>query len=522
MAIHRLQAPDGSIIRIEAPDDANPEQILSFAQSNFTNKPPEGSFSKWGQGAVFETAQGALPVFDELGAAANAVLGPRVVPGETMSQAYDRGLANIRAAEKDYEKTYPGTKLAANLTGGLASGAMAYGAVPAAYAVANPIKTGMALGAAQGAASGFAGGEGDRRALDAGLGAGVGTAAGFLGGALSSRLDPQTEAMVSKADEMGIPLGIAHTTNSPLLKTAATATNRISVADNSAPSREAFAKALARQMGANSLDPADMAAAKNQITGTLNRINTSNTVPVNNELLWKLNQIEERAASTLDDTGDISKINRNIANILNRSEGGQLNGQLYQDMRTNLGADSVNNGSLGIMKGDIKRALDQSFNSGLTGDDAIANQLARKQYGAYKTIEPAVDGAGGVSIPQVVNRIKKSPGYATGSGGEMGDLARIGGAFMRPGLDSGTAANSAVLQGMGNIGMGGVGAGAGYVASGGDPYGAVGGAALGLGIGTGVNKALYSPLVRRLMQGAQPEIMSPALARALMQQGGGQ
>ena len=39
MAITKVRAPDGSIIRVNHPDDADEEDILAFASSQFTPQP---------------------------------------------------------------------------------------------------------------------------------------------------------------------------------------------------------------------------------------------------------------------------------------------------------------------------------------------------------------------------------------------------------------------------------------------------------------------------------------------------
>jgi hypothetical protein len=43
MPVHRIQGPDGRIHRIEAPDDANPEDVVSFLASQLGAEEKPGS-----------------------------------------------------------------------------------------------------------------------------------------------------------------------------------------------------------------------------------------------------------------------------------------------------------------------------------------------------------------------------------------------------------------------------------------------------------------------------------------------
>lgn len=133
--------------------------------------------------------QGALPVFDEAGAAAGAALERAGLlqptgDGKDFGSIYDQRLANIRGTEKAFNQEHPYLDPALRVSGAVA-GTLAAPGIAAASA-ARPVATGAALGFAQG----FAGAEGGlaSRSGHAAVGAGLGAGLAYAGKAIGDSL----------------------------------------------------------------------------------------------------------------------------------------------------------------------------------------------------------------------------------------------------------------------------------------------------------------------------------------------
>lgn len=133
--------------------------------------------------------QGALPVFDEAGAAAGALMERAGLlqptgEGKDFGSIYDQRLANIRGTEKAFGAEHPYLDPALRVSGAVA-GTLAAPGVAAASA-ARPVATGAALGFAQG----FAGSEGGlaSRTGNAAVGAGLGAGLAYGGKVIGDKL----------------------------------------------------------------------------------------------------------------------------------------------------------------------------------------------------------------------------------------------------------------------------------------------------------------------------------------------
>jgi hypothetical protein len=136
--------------------------------------------------------------------------------------------------------------------------------------------------------------------------------------------------------------------------------------------------------------------------------------------------------------------------------------------------------------------------------DSKAWQTARSQYRNLKTVEDLIEkaDAGDLSPALLLNAVRKSnPNFAYGSGGDLGDLARIGQQFLKDRVpNSGTAerviAGSALLGGGSALGI--------------DPY------SLALMAATGrvAGGALNSRAAGRYMQQGSPLLQNYAVPLA--------
>jgi hypothetical protein len=103
----------------------------------------------------------------------------------------------------------------------------------------------------------------------------------------------------------------------------------------------------------------------------------------------------------------------------------------------------------------IRQTLNDAMQNNASPE--VAQQLAQTnaQYKAMKTIEPLVakSTTGDVSPAALMTRVNKSyGGMAYNGGGDMGDLARIGQAFMKEPPNSGTANRTMIINGLRGIG----------------------------------------------------------------------
>lgn len=223
---NRLEVPDGSTQEQigEIVDDFAARQggrdSVKPAQNQPETIPKEtlnlsgkilGGLSEIGQGATFDTA-------DEIGAGLAAPF-LALKDKTNLSEAYDKGLANVRGLQKRFEEENPKTAIAANIVGGVASLGGLGGATKAGAALTNSLRNGntamrvgkgVAAGAASGGAYGFGSGEGGagERLESAGKGAMLGGAVGgaipAVGAAANKLL---TKSIIPNADQLRAKAG---------------------------------------------------------------------------------------------------------------------------------------------------------------------------------------------------------------------------------------------------------------------------------------------------------------------------
>lgn len=209
MPIVSIQAPDGKILRIEAPEGANQKDILDFVSKNYQPQRNENNVvperGKTGarrfmqqplQGATFgfsDEIAGSLggilaKGYDE----ARALLGKeRLFEGEGIADVASAGIDTARQDIEQQVKERPlesiGLQLAGGVTGGVAgAGTKAGKAITSSIrnaGQAGKIAKSALAGSAAGAVAGFGGGEGgvQERLPNAATGAAMG---GVVGGAI--------------------------------------------------------------------------------------------------------------------------------------------------------------------------------------------------------------------------------------------------------------------------------------------------------------------------------------------------
>ncbi|MFX1725012.1 hypothetical protein [Stenotrophomonas sp. AS1] len=516
MATFEITAPDGSVFEITAPDDATEEQVLAYAQQQFSGQtetpaeqpaaapaeildPTEGmsGYEKFMAGmgkSVNDTWNGLRQVGGAIGDA---------IPGVDLTDWRAGVQADIdesRALDAPLMNTGWGT--AGNITGQVAQVAIPVGGVAGRATTllgrAAPYAGAAARGGAFSGAQPVSGDE--SRLTNALLGAGSGVAGqgiaaglGTVANRARNALSPAVQRSIEAAQHAGIPLRAAQVSDSQFLKTVQSAMDAVPLSGAGGMARrqqEAFNRAVGRTFGADEayLDDAVMAGARQRIGQTYNDVYARNNITLDDEAIRRMLEIEGRAATNL--TPDNAQVVRNqVQRVLDAFEDGQVPGARYQNLRGDL-ADVMDGSATGRLVRALRGEVDASAARSVGGADAEALRQANAQWANMRTAESAlqqVAGAGGNIRPASLYPLVRN-----GSTGEMRELAQIGQNVLKdPIANSGTAQRELVYS---MLGLGG----GGFLASRDNPWLQAAGAGLLAG------RALNSPVLARTIQAARP------------------
>lgn len=176
----------------------------------------KGDLGHQAAAGLISFGQGAMPVFDEAGAGVGAamekigLLDAAGKEGESLSDAYDARLKNIRQVETSFHDQHPVLDPALRIAGGVTSIAALPGSA-LKVAAEHPYIANTAYGALQG----FTGGEGgsDNRLLSAGGGAAVGAGATAVA---RNVVDPLINAILDR--KPAVPLNLKGNETDTILK----------------------------------------------------------------------------------------------------------------------------------------------------------------------------------------------------------------------------------------------------------------------------------------------------------------
>ena len=361
-----------------------------------------------------------------------------------------------------------GSNIIGRTVGLAANGALqgaAAGALTAGQSDA-PISQQMGQGAMWGAAAGPVAG-----LVGAGAKALGGLATGAAGGA------PADMAALAKVarDTYGIPIQAPQISKNTLLRAANEQSSRLpfsGAGGGEAAQQSAWQRAVSQQMGENTdrITPEVMSSAAKRIGSVFNDVAARTKIAVDEPLMNALGQIETEANSAPLGHGGTEAIRNQISNILDTAtkNNGQLDGQAYQQL-TRAGsplsrAESAADPNVRYYAGQVRDALDGAFQRSAAPEDQAALGKARGQWRAMKTIEDLVEKSpdGNLSPALLMGQVRNASNRFDGStggmaytgGGALGDLARIGQAFLKPSPNS-TTADRALVNGLA-IGGGGI------------------------------------------------------------------
>ena len=492
--------PDGTVIE-GVPDGTTKQQLL-------------GKLMKIGHPAAGDLAQrmGGEQTVKEMGTGERLLVGAGKA-GQDLIRGTKQLLGRGDQAEIDASREVdrPLMKTGAGFAGNLAGNVAAF--LPTAAIPGANTLTGAALvGAGMGAMSPTATGE--SHAANAGLGAILGVGGQAAGQALgravrpiASRLSHEQELLAQSAAREGIPLTAGQRTGSRPLQIAESVMENLpltsgpQLAGREAQQRAFTAAALRRAgIAGDAATPEALAAQRAALGTTMQDIANANTLNFNRGLADRLAEISGEAS--MRGPTAAAPVNSLIDRILGEvGQSGDMAGKTYQAWRQRLRPLASAGGENAHLYGQIRRALDDAFNSQMEAAGSEAWKGANRQYANLKTIMQA---AGGPGAPAASNQLAPSQlaaalrgsigkeGVALGRG-DLNNLTRIGTTFVKDQIPNSGTAQRQLIQALLTSGIG-TGAGTGTaLALGKDP---LEGAAYGAGIGAG---ALIAP---RLAQGA--------------------
>lgn len=289
----------------------------------------------------------------------------------------------------------------------------------------------------------------------------------------SAAISPERAALAQQAVQMGIPVRASQLSPGSTVNAFDSLLGKIpgsGMADSNALQRQAFTRAISNTFGedAPALTEEVMSRAKTNIGNRIGDIAARNTITDTSGLINDLADIEHNASGVLENT---KPIHNQISNILDKvTPDGALPGESYQALIRKGGPlDALmSSGDPAKVKiaGDIRDALDDAFQSSVSPQDAQAFRDARLQYKNLMTVKGlAAKAPEGQISPSLLQHAVTSSfkDRAFSGAGDLGTLGNIGQTFLKPAPSSGTAENSAILQGLFNAGKYAAGAGAGVL-----------------------------------------------------------
>lgn len=562
MPVTPMNAPDGTLIKVNHPEGATKTEIGHAAQVIWVQRlqkeqarqgriqdlilsnpaefdPSSEAFQdRFGPTGSFgqNLLAGSGKAFTDLGRGAVqlGVEGANLIPGVNL----DETAANIRSnitdvRERDAPLLSTGGGLTGNigtniglalLPGGAASGVGRGANVARAFSNPQTFRAAAGAGAALGALNPV--GEGESRIANIGLGAGGGVAGKAIAQPIINQLSRGGAAARELLEAEGVPLNLAQRTGSARAQTISgmlddsllTANAQASFKDTQL---KAFTRAVLRTIGAESDEatPTVMLSAKNKIGSVFNSIsNKTNGIRADGELFQSAGDVFRQAqVGLLDD--EFRLFERNFRNVFNSIDNGRINARQFNSALSKLGKLSTRPNI-----GSFARSLEDTLLDALgrsSPDDIARLGTARAQWRNLRTIQGAV-GKGedrfisplrlSSTLANKSNQNLSVFGQGRAENVELSNLARAGRELLPSFADSGTARRTQVPL------MASVLAGAGAGTAAGGPVGGLIGAGAALTAPSILQKAIGSQgLLGMLLEQGLPGLLQPVVKQGAIQ-----
>lgn len=456
MPNYQITAPDGRKLRITAPEGATQEQVLAYAQQQYGEQ--QANFRGVQSQANAKSAvtlRGERPdqmshvmqaAYGAVSPIASAITGIGQMTGLMSPDQVAQSKARIDAVRDTPSGNIAGF---AGDVGMMAIPASKIGALgKVGQYIAN-----AALGA------GYAGvqptGEGESRLQNAGLGGLLGAGGQALSHGLSAvgtraanAIKPEVRAIYEAAKARGLELTPAQLSDSRMAKYLESALRSLpgsGVAQKAAEQKSQFNRLLAQSIGvdAPAITPEVFASKKAADSALFNELTARNQLTVTGGLAQKLHTIAQEAKMAGADA--YAAVNNALEGLYSQmTPEGVVPGTAYQALDSALGRVTKLGTPVSHYVGRVKHAIREAMDDSISPQDKAAWSKLRKEYANRKTLRDLVSkGDGGELSPaQVMGRVTANgagkEAMATGSRGELGELARIGQRIKEP-PSSGTA-----------------------------------------------------------------------------------
>jgi hypothetical protein len=304
-------------------------------------------------------------------------------------------------------------------------------------------------------------------------------------------ISPERRAMVDTLRGEGIDLTAGQATGSRPLRYMESAAGQVPGGGGRAAAiqeaqGEQYTRSILKRMGVDAprATPEVIDTALTRFGDTFDRLALNNTLKMDGKFASDFGKAVDDYKALVGPANQapiIDKYSKDMLSIARTTK--QLEGPAYQELRSTIGKQATaayksGNGALGDALFGMQGALDDAMARAAPQADREAWNQVRREYSVWKTILPAVTGAGesaaeGLLSPSMVRgavKNKNATAYARGKG-DLAELARAGEAVLKPLPDSGTAGRAQAMGTLGALGAAGgflaggpAGAGAGFAA----------------------------------------------------------